>query len=233
MISSQASCLKIRELLPGHLDGALRGRKHVSVSRHLDTCAECRRELERYRKISSLMSRMESAAPPADLALRIRIAASRARATQPWPKRVWSRLGLVVENILEPIAVPATGGVAATLLFFVIVMHHLFVGVPLGAVPNDVPTNLIQPARLESLAPFDVSDSEQTSSPSVLLIEAVVNSRGEAMGYDIISGPQTPAVRRQLDQVLMFSRFRPAMSFGRPVNGGRVVVNFTEIRVKG
>jgi hypothetical protein len=51
--------------------------------------------------------------------------------------------------------------------------------------------------------------------------------------YRILSGPSDAAVRHQLDQVLLFSRFRPSMSFGRPMAGGRVVMSFSAVNVKG
>ncbi len=63
--------------------------------------------------------------------------------------------------------------------------------------------------------------------------QAVLNSRGEVVNYDILSGPDSAPVRRQLDQVLLFSRFRPQMSFGRPTAGGTVILSFSEIRVRG
>jgi hypothetical protein len=123
----------------------------------------------------------------------------------------------------------------AALMVFAVVLQHLLVGVPLGAVPNDRPTNLVQPARLESLAWFNLSDADtdQYAGYNVLLVEAMVNENGEAVAYEILSGPQSTAVRRKLDQVMLFSKFRPQMSFGRPVPGGRVVLNLTEIRVRG
>jgi hypothetical protein len=31
----------------------------------------------------------------------------------------------------------------------------------------------------------------------------------------------------------LFSRFRPLVSFGLPMNGGRVLLNFSEVRVHG
>jgi hypothetical protein len=40
-------------------------------------------------------------------------------------------------------------------------------------------------------------------------------------------------VRKQLDHMMLFTRFRPQMSFGRPVPGGRVILSFSEIRVRG
>lgn len=232
------TCWTIRHKLPGYLDGALRSEEHAPVREHLEFCTDCQQELERYRKLSMLMARVERAAPPADLALRIGVAVSQARCPRGWPdrlKKLTSRAHLVVENILEPLALPATGGVVAALLVFAVAYQVLAVGVPLGAVPNDLPTNLLQPARLESLAPFPVPVLEETeqTGPHALLVEATVNAQGELVNYQILAGPDDRAVRRQLDQVLMFSRFRPQMSFGRPTPGGRVVLSFSEIRVKG
>lgn len=229
------TCWKIHKRLPGYLDEALEPRERDVVREHLDFCDDCRRDLDRYRKLSLLMSRVDRVAPPPQLATQIRVAVSRARAQQPWPQRAWRRLGLLIENILEPLAVPATTGVVTALVVFAIVLHSLFLGVPLGAVPNDLPTALAQPARLESLAPFPVTvaNGNGHSATDLLLVEATLNARGEVVNYQILSGPNGIAIRRQLDQVLMFSRFRPQMTFGRPQPGGRVVLSFSEIRVKG
>ena len=231
------TCWKIRRKLPGYLDGTLGAEEHAPVREHLEFCADCQRELERYRKLSTLMSRLERAEPPADLALRIRVAITQARASGGWAgrlKRLHTRAHLVLENILEPLALPATGGFVAALLAFAVVYQVLLVGMPLGAVPNDLPTNLLQPARLESLAPFPVPVlQEGQSGPHALLVEATVNAQGEVVNYQILAGPDDRAIRRQLDQVLLFSRFRPQMSFGRPTSGGRVVLSFSEVRVKG
>ncbi|MBI3670518.1 MAG: zf-HC2 domain-containing protein [Acidobacteria bacterium] len=235
------TCWKIRRKLPGYLDGALPNGEHSPVREHLEYCADCRRELERYRKLSMLMSRFGRAVPPAELALRIRVAVAQARASQGWAyrlNRVKIRTSLILQNILQPLAVPATGGLVAAMLVFTVMSHMVAWGVPLGAVPNDLPTNLLQPARLESLAPFPVSgplenDDTGLAGPHALLVEATVNAQGEVVNYQILSGPADLATRRQLDQVLLFSRFRPQMSFGRPTPGGRVVLSFSEIRVKG
>ena len=228
------TCWTIRKRLPGYLDGALATREHKPISEHLDFCADCRRELERYRKLSQLMGRVERVAPPADLAVRIRVAASLARTRKSVWRRAWDTAGVLLENILEPVAVPATGGVMATMLVFALVLQNLFIGVPVGAVPNDVPTNLMQPARLESLSPFPMTnDSAASADSSVLMIEVILNERGDAVGYHILAGPDTASVRKQIDHLMLFTRFRPQMSFGRPVPGGRVVLSFSEIRVRG
>jgi hypothetical protein len=52
-------------------------------------------------------------------------------------------------------------------------------------------------------------------------------------GYQIISGPKSLDIRHQVDQMLLFSRFRPMLSFGRPTAGGHVILSFSAVRVRG
>ena len=66
-----------------------------------------------------------------------------------------------------------------------------------------------------------------------MLLEATLNANGEVPFYHIISGPDDAAVKRQIDQVLMFSHFRPQLGFGRPMDGGRVLLNFSGVHVHG
>lgn len=235
------NCWKVRRMMPGYLDGGLVGARadaHAVVRRHLEKCVDCCRELERYRQLSVLMSRVEHSPPPDDLSVRIKVAVAQARASRgsQGTLAAWaSRAHLILKNILEPMALPASGGVLGAFLVFAVMYQFIAAGVPLGAVPNDLPTNLLQPARLETLAPFAVSGPLANDEVGMhgLLIEATVNAQGQLVNYQILSGPSDLAVRRQLDQLLLFSRFRPQMSFGRPTAGGRVVLSFSEIRVKG
>jgi len=235
-------CDKVKRLLPGYLDGALQldsgSETHLMMGRHLELCGGCREELQSYLAMSSLMSRVERPAPPADLALRIRVAAAQRLSDNPWlhyARRARTRAQLILENILEPMALPATGGFTVALVVFVLVCQLLGMGAPLRAGANDSPTNLLQPARLEALAPFPVTGMEESghSGPHALLVATTVNAQGQAVTYEIIAGPDNPTIRRQLDLVLMFSRFRPQMSFGRFTSGGRVVLSFSDISVKG
>lgn len=235
-------CNKVRKLLPGYLDGAaLTGTwsdKHVSIGRHLEICEGCREELLAYRAMSSIMSRVQRAVPPKDLALKIRVAAAQRLSDRTWMHyalRARTRAEMVLKNILEPLAIPATGGFTVAFVVFVMVCQLLGLGEPLRAGSNDSPTNLIQPARLEALAPFPITGLEESghAGPHALLVEATVNSQGEAVSYRIISGPDNDTVRRQLDLVLLFSRFRPQMSFGRFTSGGHVVLSFSDISIRG
>lgn len=231
------NCRDAQRRLPGYLDGAMRTGEHALVSRHLESCLDCREQLERFRRLMICLSRVTPVEPPADLATRIRVQASRVQPRWALANRIWVQVRMVFEDILEPLAVPATGGILTALVVFVLLVQNILVGVPLtGSVPNDLPLNLVQPARLESLAPFPVPAIPVTTADggsSGLLLEATLNAQGEVVDYKILSGPNDPAVQHQLDQVLLFSRFRPLVSFGLPMNGGRVLLNFSEVRVHG
>jgi anti-sigma factor RsiW len=237
------TCGRVIRFLPGYLDGALPeslgSQGHAVIGAHLEACPSCRRELERYQRIQRMMSVTARPSPPADLGSRIRLAVSSARALGGFAghlRRAKNRLELLLENIFEPLALPATGGIVAALLVFAVVYQVLGPGMPVSAATHDSPTNLLQPARLEVLAGFQMSQLEEmtrTGGQHPLLVEATVNADGQAVSYRVISGQVDVNMQRELDQVLFFSRFRPQMSFGRPTSSGRVILSFSQIRVRG
>jgi len=231
------NCYQARRRLSGYLDGAVSASERVRLGTHLDSCDACREDLNDYRLLVTRLANVEPVAAPTDLALRIRVQASFGRS--PWLPltRLWSRVVMVFRNILEPLAVPAAGGIVTALAIFALLVQNVLVGVPVGGiVPDDLPLNLVQPAQLESLAPFPVpgiveANGQAGSGP--LLLEATLNAEGEVLFYHILSGPDDAAVKRQIDQVLMFSRFRPQLGFGRPMGGGRLLLNFSGVHVRG
>ncbi|HKV05968.1 MAG TPA: zf-HC2 domain-containing protein [Candidatus Acidoferrales bacterium] len=231
------NCREAQHRLPGYLDGAIREDDRVRLRGHLDSCGTCREQLEGYRLLAGHLANFEPVAPPPGLALRIRLQASQERSPWDGVRRAWSRVVLVSQNILKPLAVPATGGVLTAVAVFVFVTQSMLMGMPIGGVAtDDLPLNLVQPAQLESLAPFPVPDIGETdgrANSGPLLLEATLNAQGEVLFYKILSGPNTPVLQRQMDQLLLFSRFRPQLGFGRPMGGGRVLLSFSEVRVRG
>jgi len=239
------TCSQVSRLLPGYLDGALPDREapslHVRIGQHLEACSSCRLELDRYCNMAMMVSALEHVRPDHTLQARILQAVSEARANGgvPAPLRRWKRrLELILEDIIEPLTLPATGGVLVALLVFATVYPILGAAIRLNAAVPDSPTNLFQPARLEMLAGFQMSRWEELSRTGgrPLLVEAMVNAEGQASSYRIISdmsGHVDPGMQHELDQVVLFSKFKPQMSFGRPTSGGRVVLSFSQIRVRG
>ncbi len=234
-------CSRVQEKLAGYLDGALRSSERARVQEHLTNCGSCREELERYHKLAVLLSRTTVAVPPADLAVKIRVATAQARSAGDVGSRLrewWGHIGVRLENAYRPLALPATGGLFSALLVFVFVLQLIAPGITVRAVQNDVPTSLLRPAALLSLSEYPIAlgadpGNAELALPHGLLVDVTVDARGQMVGYQILSGPDDAALRRQLDQVLLFSRFRPMLSFGRPTSGGHVVLSFSEVRVKG
>jgi hypothetical protein len=238
-------CNKVRSKLAGYLDDAVTGaapvEERVQIREHLDSCAPCREELQRYRKLSMLLSRVRRNLPPADLAVRIRVAAAQSLPTQDLPgrlQRIRDRAELLLDNVFRPLTVPATGGFFSAILVFVIVLQLIVPGITVRAVPNDVPLNILRPAELLTLSDYPSSWAPEQhdlelSLPHGLLIDVTVDQHGQMVAYEILSGPKSVDLRHQLDQMLLFSRFRPMMSFGRPTSGGHVILSFSAVRVRG
>jgi anti-sigma factor RsiW len=239
------TCEKVHSRLAGYLDDAVatatRPEERNELRKHLESCASCRAELQRYRKMSVLLSRMPRAVPPVDLAIRIKVAAAQAQNTWDWPsrrQRFKVRLELLMENSFRPLTVPATGGLFSAFLIFVLVLHMMLPGITVQADPNDVPLGLLRPAELISLADYPGGITPEVLHPDVALeqdlrIDVTVDAQGEMTKYEILNGEDTPQVRHHLDQILIFSRFRPMLSFGRPTAGGHVVLSFSSVYVRG
>jgi anti-sigma factor RsiW len=238
-------CNTVRTKLAGYLDDAITGGaradERVQISHHLEACNVCREELENFRKLSVMLSRVPKSLPPADLAVRIKVAAAQAQQSQGWPgrvKRIKDRAEILLDNVFRPLSVPATGGFFSAILVFVLVLQMIVPGTTVRAVQNDVALNLMRPAELVTLSDYPQSwapeqQEVELSLPHGLLVDVTVDSHGQMTDYEILSGPTSQELRRHLDQMLLFSRFSPMLSFGRPTAGGHVILNFSAVRVRG
>ena len=238
-------CTTVRTKLAGYLDDAITGTtsaaERVQIGEHLNGCTVCRAELETFRKLSVLLSRMPKNVPPADLAIRIKVAAAQSQHSHDWSSRLRKmrdRAEILLDNVFRPLTLPATGGFVSAIFVFVFVLQLMAPGITVQAVPNDVPLNLMQPAELVTLSDSpgnwapENHDSE-LALPHGLMLDVTVDAQGQMIGYQILSGPHTREMQHQLDQMLLFSRFQPMRSFGRKISGGHVILSFSAVRVRG
>jgi len=238
-------CQSVQNKLAGYLDytvsGAARIEERARIREHLEGCTACRSELERFRKLAVLLSRVSRFAPPSDLAVRIKVAAAQMEPTQTWRgrwRKMRDRAEILLDNVARPLTLPATGGILSAVVVFAVVFQMIAPGLTVRAVENDTEINLMRPAELLTLADYPeawVPESldGDSATPHGLLVDVSINAHGQFEGYEILSGPVTPETRRQLDQILMFSSFRPMLSFGRPTSGGHVMLSFSAVRVRG
>ena len=149
-------CTTVRPKLAGYLDDAVIGasvEERAQIGEHLNGCLACRSELERFRKLSALLSRVPKTDPPADLAIRIKVAAAQAQPSHGWPSRmrkIRDRAEILLDNVFRPLTVPATGGVFSAVVVFAMVLQLMVPGITVRAVSNDVPLNILRPSSSHS-----------------------------------------------------------------------------------
>lgn len=220
-------CSKAKLLLSQHLDGELETSQAVKVNDHLATCAACRSELSTLRQMRTMLASVGRKAAPDDLALRVRLAISREAAQE----RVspWGMLHFRLTNGFNAFMVPATAGLLSAVVFFGLLIG--FFAIPSNN--NDVPvsTTFYTPPEL-AISPFGMTDS--VSSDSGVVVEAYVDSNGRVQDYRVLSAPNGNVndIDPRIKNMLIFTIFRPATSYGRPT-AGKAVLSFSQINVKG
>ena len=212
-------CVEIRDHYSDYLDGLCDPQVLKSIRFHLSYCGSCRRELELWETVQADLRGLSQDQVPAELALRLRVAVSRAL-----HRNLRGRLRVWMDNVLEPMLLPASGGVLAALVCFCLIMGSLVV--PVTNTP-DVPLAFVTPPRVRQLAPFDFNNGD-----APVVVAARIDAGGRAMGYRVLSGESSPELLRQLDRVIYFSNFQPATWFGRPTDG-QVVLSLRRITVRG
>src|ERR1700743_760500 len=190
------NCSSVRAKLAGYMDGTIAGatqaQERIQLRKHLDECSGCREELERFRKLSALLSRVPRSLPPVNLATRIGVAAAQSTAApdapSPW-RRMRDRAEILLDNVFRPITLPATGGFFSGTLVFSLVAQVIVPGITVRAVQNNVPLNILRPAELISLSDYpeawapDQHDAE-LALPHGLLLDVAVDAHRPMLDYD-------------------------------------------------
>lgn len=234
-------CKATRERFSDYLDGALTGTDMQKTAAHLESCPECEREFSGWRGMQAALAEIGSRKAPADLALRLRVAISQEQMRT--ARQSFARWQVRWENTFAPLLLRASAGFASAVLL--IGTAALLVGAfasPQPVEARDVAPDAATSPRFLLSAPFASEAAYHTGSRSVragtventspLIVEAFVNRDGRVYDYRIISGPDTPAVRAQIENMLLFSVFEPARVFGEPVRGV-AVLSFAGVSVQG
>ena len=223
------NCDSIRSSFSAYLDGAISGHQMQAIARHLESCADCKREFDGLRAMQKSLAILGPAKAPADLGMKLRIAISHERAAM---KSNWKdRFSLKWENTVRPLLVQVSAGFAGSVVLVGgIILLLGMVAAPEPVMANDEPLGAITvPHYLYSAVdPHPIT----TSNDAPIVIEAYVNEQGRVYDYNIVSGPVDTTVKNQVADQLVMSVFQPASVFGSPVRG-RVVLTFAGVSVRG
>ena len=223
------TCAQARPLFSSYLDGAVTGKEMRELSRHMEACQGCSRQYASLRQTQDLLARVGPRKAPADLALKLRVAISQEAAQS--RRRYLEGMRVRLDNALALFMLPATVGLAAAVVIFVVLMGFL---APLQADNSDVPLMLHTAPQLQQSAFGSTLDSINDDS---LVIEAYVDSQGRVQDYRILSESKEdkallPQVKKNMLIFTTFTTFRPALSMGRPTTG-RAILSFSKVSVKG
>jgi hypothetical protein len=223
------TCSQANPLFSPYLDGAVTGRQMRDLSTHLESCDPCRQRYVSLRRTQQLLSRVGPRKAPPDLALKLQVAISQEAAQT--RRRYLDGMQVRFQNALNLFMVPATAGLSAAVIIFVVLMGFM---APLQADNSDVPLMLHTDPQLQQSAFGSALDSINDDS---LVIEAYVDSKGRVQDYRILSNskeddPLLPQVKKNMLIFTTFTTFRPALSMGRPTTG-RAILSFSRVSVKG
>ncbi len=230
-----SSCKQVRSQFPDYLDCRLTGHQMQRFTDHLRGCTQCSQDFETEQDLLRSMAELGPVAgiakEPEDLMLRIRVAISQERAQRRRGRMAGWKLAW--RNTVGPFVLQLSAGLASAVLLLGTI--GLLVGMfahPEHASAQDEPLGMASAPRLlyHAGASADADQIGTTSGPVV--VEAYVNGSGRVYDYRIVTGPDDPRTRAQVENLLLFSVFEPARYFGQPVRG-LAVLNFSGISVRG
>ncbi len=211
-------CWSVRQRVSAYLDGAVSAQEGRLLERHLNTCRECTLETERYLGLRDKLRSLPPPLAPPELTTRLRVIASKVRmesagGASPW-NRWRNRLELSLHHLMRPLALPAVGGLCSAVFLFSTLVPTFKSGFAMDTLAGDVPTMLATEPVLKDMGPAAFADGE-----AVVYLQ--LDEQGQVYNYSIVSAPgqQNETLRRSIENSLLFTEFRPATTFGRPVAG--------------
>lgn len=174
-------------------------------------------------QLSMTLRSLPRRVPPAGLTTSLRVIASRERQRLVENRSLgqmfisWlGRTRFILRDMLHPLMLPATGGVFSAVVLFSMWVVPTY---PLRAkMAVDIPANLTATVDVVDV----VKGSAGVGLRDSVLVEVEVDDQGHFVDYQVLSGASAvsdPTIRRRVENLLYFTKFAPATSFGMPMAG--------------
>lgn len=230
MMTERMECGSVRKRISAYLDDAMPAAERSLLKRHLNACRDCAIDLAGYSQLRERLRSLPKAAPPADLTTRLLVVASKVRlesfggATR-W-SRWWDRMELSLRNLMRPLALPAVGGLCSAVVLFSIFVPMFKSAFSLSSV-GDIPTMLTTQSALKYVGPVAFSDNNGDA-----VVDLHLDDQGQIVDFSIVGAPgqQSEALRRSIENSLLFIGFSPATTFGRGV-ASTIRISFRSSRI--
>lgn len=173
---------------------------------------------------------------PINLAVNLRVMASKelsrrsTRVNLATRMDIWrGKIGLLLDNLWRPLALPMAGGLASACFLFSALMPTFAVQ---GQATADVPTAWYQSAEVYGLSPFGGNFDNVT-------LDVRIDTSGRVIDYAVPTGDsgiwlKNPEMKKAVENSLLFMSFKPASFFGQPASDTiRITLRRSHIEVKG
>jgi hypothetical protein len=208
------NCHEAKRSSAGYIDGRLRSDERSGVAEHLAGCASCSSYFEQAVLIRTTMGRLSRPAVPAKLQTQLKVIASRERAEvlrsrgSRW-HAIWERWKFSLNDLMRPLALPATGGVLSSIALFGLFV--LTFGTTAARSSYDIPL-------------CGVSTSEATLVPIELRTQSVtLNMRFDGSGrigdYNIANQSGSYSGMQAHLAAITVPQFSTVFAVARPISG--------------
>lgn len=229
------SCEFARARISSLLDHGLGEQERRQTMAHLELCGRCHDEYQALEKQRLALRSLEAPAVSPVLTERLRVLASHERLRQMARASISARLrhlsdnlGLFMDNMMRPIALPFGGGLLSAILLFSILAPGLRFTRSMDSDPSVISLVTLPEGKLVG-ASGEVYRLEMVSSiPSwtdSTLVELSVDRYGHVRGWNMVRGELTPDVK----SVILFSSFNPGTYFGVPTDS-KILVSLHSVR---
>ena len=224
----ELTCKTVRRLLWDYTADALAHGERESLEAHVRDCRECVLHRTEVRSVRSGLRSLPSKNLSPLLMTKLQVIASRERARYMRRRNfaarsaeIWSRIRLSFDNLLRPLAVPAAGGILASFFCFSIIVDNLHVHQDWR---DDIPVGLYTQVTMGDISPFACIGND-------IMVQLTIDENGKVTDFSPL-GKTTPEQMQEIGNLVLYSTFTPATSFGQRVSG-KILVDIHHINVRG